>query len=307
MSDYTVDVIIPVYKPGRKLKQLLTGLQKQTKPIHRIILIQTLEVGQKPLWENKKKNMEIHTIQKEDFDHGGTRNLGASLSEADYLVYMTQDAVPRDEYLIENLIASLEDSSVAVAYGRQFPNEDANPIEVFTRQFNYPETSLVKDERDVDKLGIKAYFSSNVCAAYNRNTFMKLGGFEEKALFSEDTLFAAKAITAGYKVVYAAEAGVNHSHNLSLTESFKRNFDIGATHGMFPEVFGHVRSESEGLKLVKETAKYLVKEKKLMLIPNLFLLSGGKYLGYRFGKSYQHLPKVWIQKMSLNPKYWVKE
>ncbi|VCW13919.1 hypothetical protein BANRA_01245 [Escherichia coli] len=39
--------------------------------------------------------------------------------------------------------------------------------------------------------------------------------------------YTAKAILAGYKVAYVADAVVKHSHNYSPIDEFKRYFDIG--------------------------------------------------------------------------------
>jgi len=47
----------------------------------------------------EKIGIGILKIQKHEFNHGGTRNLGAKLaseSGADVLVFMTQDARPHD-------------------------------------------------------------------------------------------------------------------------------------------------------------------------------------------------------------------
>ena len=66
----------------------------------------------------KAENVEIVPIEKKDFDHGGTRNKGAALSKADYMLFMTQDAVPVDAYLIENLVRAMEEEEAATAYGR---------------------------------------------------------------------------------------------------------------------------------------------------------------------------------------------
>lgn len=38
-----IDVIIPSYKPDKKYLQLMQMLQKQTYPIHRIIVLNTEE------------------------------------------------------------------------------------------------------------------------------------------------------------------------------------------------------------------------------------------------------------------------
>ena len=130
-----VDVIIPVYRPEReKLTKLIDWLNKQTvKPSH-VFFMQTL-VEEKEDEEvlqmlQKAENVEIVPIEKKDFDHGGTRNKGAALSKADYMLFMTQDAVPADEHLIENLLACMEDASVAVAYARQLarPNSGRNSL-----------------------------------------------------------------------------------------------------------------------------------------------------------------------------------
>ena len=72
--------------------------------------------------------MEIVPIEKKDFDHGGTRNKGAALSKADYMLFMTQDAVPVDAYLIENLVRAMEEEEAATAYGRQLPDDTVGVI-----------------------------------------------------------------------------------------------------------------------------------------------------------------------------------
>ena len=162
-----VDVIIPVYRPEReKLTKLIDWLNKQTvKPSH-VFFMQTL-VEEKEDEEvlqmlQKAENVEIVPIEKKDFDHGGTRNKGAALSKADYMLFMTQDAVPVDAYLIENLVQAMEEEEAATAYGRQLPDDTVGVIEHYTREFNYPAKSYVKSQKDLETMGIKTYFCSNV-------------------------------------------------------------------------------------------------------------------------------------------------
>ena len=38
---YSVDVIIPTYKPGEKFLRILDMLEKQTYPVNRIIVVNT--------------------------------------------------------------------------------------------------------------------------------------------------------------------------------------------------------------------------------------------------------------------------
>ena len=75
------------------------------------------------------------------------------------VLYITQDAMPADEHLIEEFIKVFEaHSDIGVAYGRQLPKNDCNIIERFTRRFNYPEKSRIKSKYDLNELGIKTFF-----------------------------------------------------------------------------------------------------------------------------------------------------
>lgn len=313
-----VDIIIPTYKPDDTFCLLLQGLREQTFVVHRLIILNTEET----LWQEviqkypiadalgalSYEHQLVH-VKRENFDHGGTRALGVTYSDADVVMFMTQDAVPADAYLIENLVQSLDnkedtEGTVAVAYARQLPNENCRIVERYTRQFNYPDMGRKKSKLDIGELGIKTFFCSDVCAAYRRDIFVKMGGFESPVIFNEDMFFAAKAIMQGYCVEYAAEAKVIHSHNYSIAQQFHRNFDLAVSQTMHPEIFEQVSSESEGMKLVLNTMKYLCSIGKPYLIWNLFWQSAAKYAGYFLGKRYKKLSKKRILKYTMSPAYW---
>jgi len=312
-----IDVIIPVYRPGEDLVALLNRLYAQTVEIHKIILVETVDNGEETSiveaesreratsaeeeetsillhLQKKYKKIELYSVKKEDFDHGMIRRMAVEKSDADIFVMMTQDALPADRRLIENITAPLKED-VAVSYARQLPRKNCRVIERFTRQFNYPDGSRLKGKEDLETLGIKTYFCSDVCAAYRREIYEKLGGFAEKAIFNEDMLFAAKAVEAGYKIAYTAEARVLHSHNYSLSQQFRRNFDLGVSQAEHPEVFG---------RMVKETTAYLFTTGKVFLIPYFYLQCVSRYAGYFLGMHYKMLPAKTVKKCTANEAYW---
>lgn len=305
----SVDVIIPVYKPDETFGRLLEMLKRQSMPIRKMIIMNT----EKSFWDSsryaKLPELEVHHVAKEEFDHGGTRNLGAGFSEADVMVFMTDDAVPENEHLLARLVNALSftgpgGEAAAVAYARQLPAGDCRIIERYTRAFNYPGESRVKTAADIPTLGIKTYMASNVCCAYRRDIYEKLGGFTARTIFNEDMIYAARAIKAGYAVVYAADARVIHSHNLSGAGQFHRNFDLAVSQADHPEIFEGVPSEGEGIRLVKRTAKYLVKSGHVRLVPYLVYQSGCKYAGYWLGKRYRKLPMKLVMACTMNKNYW---
>lgn len=141
------------------------------------------------LFEGEDTKLTVCHIRQSEFDHGRTRHEGILKSDADVCICMTHDCVPYDRNLVKELLEALDASErVAAAYARQLPAADCGVIERYTRDFNYPAVSRLKGKEDEDELGIKTYFCSNVCAAYRRDIYLKLGGFTKKTIFNEDMI-----------------------------------------------------------------------------------------------------------------------
>lgn len=331
MKNKEVSVVIPICIPKREFIKVINRLLKQTVLPKEIILINSKKyfdgstliindieekfnniVSVKRMNEESKNTKEIkddripiyvYDITPEEFDHGATRHMGINVATSEYVLIMTQDAIPNDKELIEKLLDKME-TDVSVSYAKQLPRKNCSFIEKYTRSFNYGDEVVVKNEESIETMGIKAIFCSDVCAMYNKSLYMEVGGFPARCIFNEDAILAYKAITNGYKVVYAADAKVIHSHNYSLVQEFKRNFDLGVSHSQYAYIFNNLSSENEGIKLVENTTAYLLSKGKAYLIPSLILHSGFKYAGYRVGKMYTKLPKAMIIKCSMNEKYW---
>ena len=309
MNGSIIDVIIPTCKPNKEFGELIDRLHRQTILPNRIILMNTEEEWITPFLEEsrlleKYERIEIHHLCRHEFDHGRTRHEGVQYSRAPFFVCMTQDALPADEYLLEELLEALKEERVAAAYARQLPRRDSTVLEEYTRSFNYPDKSRTKYAEDLKELGIKTFFCSNVCAAYKREIYDRQGGFIRRTIFNEDMIYAGELIKQGYGVAYRANARVIHSHHYTGRQQFSRNFDLGVSQADHPEVFALAVSEKEGKKLVGEVLRFLVKRGKLIWIIPFFYESACKLLGYRLGKVYKKLPASFILKCTMNRNYW---
>ncbi|MCL2050979.1 MAG: glycosyltransferase [Lachnospiraceae bacterium] len=305
----TVDVIILTYKPEQKFLKILEALKTQTLRPGKIIIINTgkqyfEELIPEEEFLDKNDTSVIFHLDEKEFDHGKARNLAVSHVNSDSFVMMTQDAIPADNYLLVNLLKTLADKKIAVSYARQLPNNENDELEKFIRHFNYGIAPLTKSKADIEKLGIKAYFCSNVCALYNTKIFLELGGFVDKTIFNEDMIYAKKAIDNDFLIHYEPKAVVFHAHNYSFRQQLKRNFDLGVSHAEYPDVFSGLTAESEGLKMVKAAAIYLFKKGKPGLVFKLFCQSLAKYRGFRLGRNHQKLKMAKILKYTNNPNYW---
>ncbi|MCH4192992.1 MAG: glycosyltransferase [Butyrivibrio sp.] len=305
----TVDVIIPLYNPGKQLFTLLDLLAGQSVQPEHVILMNTEQEYLDRLCNEKELLMKypkllVKHLKRENFDHGETRNQGVRLSGTQAFMMMTQDALPQDDRLIEHLLKALEKPGTAVAYGRQLPDKNCSPEEQFARSFNYPDIPDRKSAEDLPRLGIKTYFCSNVCAMYRRDLFDQLGGFTHHTIFNEDMIYAGAAVQAGYAIEYVPDAAVIHSHNYSCRQQFHRNFDLGVSQTDHPEIFSGLRSESEGKKMVLQTVRYLKNNGKTYLVPHYIIMCGCRYIGYILGKNYRSLPRALVMRCTMNREYW---
>lgn len=306
-----VTVLIPTWKPDERLDELLRRLSRQTLLPSRVLLLNTVDEDQDggltdlvDEYRDCFPVLSVFHIEKRQFDHGGTRHLGMTFADTELVLCMTQDAVPKDRHLVSALARYFEDPLVGAAYARQLAVRGSSPLERYSRSFNYPDTSRVKSKEDLESLGIKTFFCSDVCAMWRRDIYLEMGGFERRTIFNEDMILAGKMIQAGYRIAYAADAMVWHSHSYSCVKQLKRNFDLGVSQADHPEIFSMASSTGEGIRLVKQTASWLIRSAHAALLPKLILDSGCKYLGYFLGKRYRKLPRKLILKLTDNRMYW---
>ena len=300
-----VDAVIPAYKPGHDLRELVEKLLDQTVRLGPIIIINT----DREFFDEKEyliaPAVEVAHITRHEFDHAGTRDMGLRMSDADYVLFMTMDAIPKDNYLVEKLLSGFRRAdNIAVSYARQLPKKDCNRIEQITREFNYPAQSRVQTSDDIKELGIKAYFCSDVCAMYDTSIYRSLGGFKAPAIFNEDMVYAAGALDAGYAVSYCADALVYHSHNYTGRQYYRRNFDLGVSQADHPEIFERFNVKGTGMQLVRKSLAQICRRGTPADIIRLVYYSGMKYLGFRKGKNYHKLSLKSCLKHTSDKEYW---
>lgn len=300
-----ISIIIPIKNAGKQVRELLAKLKIQTIPSEIIIVDSSYSDDAQGIAESF--GARLLKIKSGEFDHGGTRTMAAEEAKGDIVIFLTQDALPSDEQAIENLVRPFEDVTVGAAYGRQLPYPDASPLAAHLRLFNYPEKSFLRSLKDKEKFKIRTPFLSNAFSAYRKKALLQAGGFKRRLILSEDTYAGAKLLLAGYKIAYAADARVYHSHNYTILQEFRRYFDIGVFHKAeewILEEFG--RAEGEGIAYVRSAAEYLMRKGRYFLLPELALRTALKFAGYSLGRLYQNIPLPLIKRMSMHREWWEK-
>ena len=104
---------------------------------------------------------------------------------------------------------------------------------------------------------------------------------------------------------YNGDAKVYHSHNYTLSEEFRRYFDIGVFHENDKWILREfANAEKSGFRFVKEEMEYLIKHSKQNLIFYGLLRNFVKYFGYKLGKTEKRMPLSLKKKLSMYKGFW---
>jgi rhamnosyltransferase len=285
-----VAVVIPTHNAGPEFALLRdsligSGLEPQQ------IFVMDSESKDQTVATAAAAGFRVESILARDFRHGKSRQFAASfVPQAKILVFMTQDAMLADTQSVSNLISAFDDAAVGAAFGRQLPRPEAGAIERHGRLFNYPDASYVRVYEDRERIGFRVAFFSNSFAAYRRDAFDSVGGFNPEVIIGEDATMAAQLLSRGWKTVYRSDAKVVHSHDFNFSQVLSRYFDTGVYHARTPwliETFGG--AGGEGRKFVISEFNYL-RDHDPLAIPRAAVLTLAKYLGYKLGRMEARLP-----------------
>lgn len=277
-----VDIIIPLYKAESYISDLNSFLERQKKVnINSVLYILTDSNDNS---ENilKEKKLNYVKIKKEEFSHSLTREKYALKSKADIICFLSQDIVIEDKLWLNKLIKNIINNKCDLSYSRQITKY--NNIEKYTREKNYPETSFIKTQKDINKMGLNTFFFSDAACAIKTDVFKILNGYDNKNLpINEDMYFAYKAINNGYRIGYEADAIVYHSHNFSLKELYNRYKLTGLffKENSYLDKFG---TNNSGFYLAKYILKRAIQEKNLKVIFRWPFDMAARYIGMKRGK-----------------------
>jgi GT2 family glycosyltransferase len=234
----TVSIIIPTLNGSEYLPILLNQIkcQKTTHDIELSIIDSGSNDDTIKIIKSFSDDFKIilTEIPKSQFNHGITRNQAIIQSSGEYLILLTQDSIPLNEYWLENLITPLEsDPQVAGVFGRHLPRNNCNPIEKndLIQFFNglgnhnvcYQLKNKNKHEEFEKEKHLLAFFSSN--NACIRRTIWEKFPYQKVLILGEDQLWAKDILLAGYKKIYTPHAIVVHSHNYSPLNALRRWVD----------------------------------------------------------------------------------
>jgi rhamnosyltransferase len=274
-----------------------------SSPIQPRVLVVNSSSGDGTVQLAQEMGAETLIIPRSAFNHGTAREQARKYLNTDIVVLMTPDAYAVSNDFLEPLLEPLFRGEASISYARQIPHKGASFFETFPRQFNYPNESHIRGHEDLKKYGVYTFFCSNACAAYINSALDEIGGFPE-ILFGEDTICVARLLRKGHKIAYRAESIVQHSHDYSLLQEFRRHFDIGLVRKQYQQLLVAPGNDSQrGWKYLSQMMQTVAKYKP-SLLPYACLNIASKWCGYRLGQWSLNAPNWFKKLLSSQDFYW---
>lgn len=302
-----ISIVIPVKNGGEGFVLCLDRIRSQTIDEHVEIMVVDSGSSDTSVADARARNAMVHEIPAREFSHGASRNLGASRSRGDVLVFISQDAVPVGQHWLERLTRPLrEDPDLAGVYGRQLAQQGARPPERYFLDFLYGPAPRRQLAAGPDDLSMETTLFSNVNAAIPKPIWERFP-FVNDIVMSEDQEWSRRVLLEGFSIAYEPEAAVRHSHNYTLVSAFRRFFDSGASSDR-AYMAGRRHSarvlRNAALRYARGEIGWLCATGQRRWIPYAALYEATKLAGLVAGANHTRVPLPVKRQLSAMPEFW---
>lgn len=263
-----ISVVIPTKNGGQLFETLLRSLSSQICiPNIEFIVVDsgsednTLEVA-------KFFGAKLIEIAPKEFSHSYARNLGAKNATGEYLLFMTQDAIPTDELWLYKLLKACKNYEAVAASAMEIQKEFGD-LKYKIDNFNHNNyigmaagdvIGALPENQSIETLRKNAQLADITCLV-RRDIFEK---YEYRGDFAEDLRLGLDIIKGGDKIALLASVPVVHGHERSASYYLKRNFvDVKTIKNIFEDYPIRNRSGEQLLNTIlygEAYTKYLMNE-----------------------------------------------
>ena len=303
-------IVIPAKNEARNIGRCLDAVFAQRYPEGFEVLVVDSGSLDATLDIVSRYPAAVHRIPPQEFNHGGTRNLGASRTSGEFIVFLTADAFPCGDCWLANLVRPFDlDPSIAGCFGRHVAHDGADPVDAWNMDRHFanfgPELRVFRldpehEEEHRQHEWMYDFFSDN-------NSALRRSIWERHPLpvvdMAEDQHWAKMIMRLGYAKTYVPDSVVAHSHSYSPWQWVRNWYD---QHASYRDLGSPV-----AMRRLSEAARYFVRtsredtaylrhgghgpRQQAVAVMNDAARAAGAYLG----ANYPRVPRALRRRLSL--------
>jgi rhamnosyltransferase len=301
-----ITVFVPTYNGEEYISELIDAVLGQKLPKGYSLEFMITDSGSKDktveLIKLHGDAIVLNQIPNPEYGHGKTRQTAALSAKGEYILFLSQDATPRDDMWLINMIEPFFMSDkVGCVFGRQVPRPFSVPtikreVASVFGGIGAPDSIIIHRASSlVDNHatnGMNTFFSDVNSAI--RKDLVTIIPFRDVA-YAEDQGLAEDMQKAGYLKAYTPIGAVWHSNEYTASEYYHRKFDeytgllastdIHLVRSRKSLLFGWIRPSIDDFKFTLHDGEYnrRAKIKFTVGIPIYNInLQRGKYNALRF-------------------------
>lgn len=272
-----VTIVILTFNGEEYLKEVIEGILAQDVDFeYEILIIDSGSSDRTLTIINQFPSIRLHTIQKENFGHGKTRNVAVQMAKGEIVVFLTQDATPATKFWLKEMVRPFDlNPQIAAVFGMQKPrwnccctvkNEVLSAFQSFGSGVSLSfqqKSELVNSQDDFDLLTFFSDVNSAVRKEHNKRIPYR------DVEYAEDQLLGIDIIKAGLVKVYTPFGAVFHSHNYNVSEYFRRKYTETVEHQKVSGRFWSIGFADYFIAIVKGVISdwfYITKDKEYTLL-----------------------------------------
>jgi glycosyltransferase involved in cell wall biosynthesis len=278
-------IIIPTYERPRQLTACLQALVRLDYPRSRFEAIVVDDGSDTPLetvCAPFRNHFELKLLRQSNFGPATARNTGAAHAKGKFLAFTDDDCEPAADWL--QTLARRFATTPGCAIGGRTLNALADNLYSMASQILI---DYLYNYYNSDPHQARFFASNNM--ALPAAQFHEIGGFDTTfpRAAGEDRELCDRWLYHGYRMVYAPEVRVYHSHTLTFRTYWKQHFNYGCAASFFRQARASRGQEGprvEPLGFYLNLLRYPLwqaRDRQALLLAVLLVLSqGANVAGY---------------------------
>ena len=218
-------IIIPTYNRKVQLAvclQALTLLDYPRDRLEVIVVDDGSETRPEDVVASFRKQLDITLLTQLNAGPATARNAGAAQAKGDFLAFTDDDCAPAPTWLqtLAARFAKTPDCAIGGQTLNSLPNNPHSTASQMLINYLYTYYNIVPEQ---------ARFLTSNNLALSTERFRAIGGFDITfpLAAAEDREFCGRWLYYGYRIIYAPEVVVYHTHALTFRTFWRQHFNYG--------------------------------------------------------------------------------